>query len=1086
MISRIIYGTSKRHNTEKCIKEINAFLRNYTGENLILMVPEQFSSYYEHHLVEKSVEKGSFRAEILTFKRLAYRVFASTLHSHGKYIDNAGKGMLMYEAVTQIRDRFQAFERAGKYPAFAGAALSAVKEFKRHGVTPENLSETAEKADSKLLAAKLKELAEIYGTYDENLKNGGYSDADDDLMKLAEELKKVSWMGKTAFWFNGFDGFTPAELKVIEVLMEKSKAVTSLLCCDSLDSKNQSDVFYPVTVTAGKIIKTAEYLGIITDEINNPVIKPELSGSPGELEHLISNYFRYPGSNYTSTADRITIYRADSIYEEVERCALEIMKNVSSGKMRYGDICVVSGLYEDYKGYIAAVFSKYDIPVFLDEKRSMTKHPVAAYLLSLLDIYIEKYSYEAVFSFLKSSYSNMPQEDVFKLENYVIQWDIKGVGMWTGSDWDLYIDNPGNEKELDRLNKSRKKVTDLLSALFEKFRYGITASDFIKLIYNFLTENEVYEKIKKDTDSAVFNGNLEYADELKQSWNILMDIFDQMKTISGDKKQTVEKYRQMLEISLMQKKIGVIPPRTDVVFAGTIEKAQGTNTKLLIIIGTNDPGFPGHTAREGLLTDRDRNAIKGIGLEIAADSRTQMLNSQINVYNLLNVPKEQLYASYSTKASDGSKLRRAGFIDRILDLYENLGEQTSADMTPEEYILTPMSGLSALNSGAGGSNGLERWLRENGYLSDDHINGTLSEISFRDIAKELYGEVIESSVTALEAYAECPYKYFAGHSLYAQPRRTSGISPPDIGSILHDLLKHLVSTMLSDKDADYGMCLLEARKAFGDMRLKKVFGRDKRREYLGERLVKRAVDSYYILKKQIESGSFVPVELEAAFGRNKRIGAPCFAAGESHIYLRGRIDRIDTANINDKEYFRIIDYKSSDRKLKLFKINEGLDLQLASYLMAYGRHSGNVPAGMYYFTADRKPVKADYGIDTETIEGKLLKAGMMEGYTFDEPDVLRAMDGNIDKDSLTIPIKKILSPEQLNGMMDRVSELIVENTKSIYEGEYEANPIIIRKQSACVYCEYKSICGFDGRLPDYNYRYVSETKDEEVSWGKNE
>ena len=107
----INYGTSKRRNTEVCINEINEVLSNAGRHKVILLVPEQFSSYYEQLMVEKSIEKGSFFAEVLTFKRLSYRVFTRNLSISDKYIDNAGKSMLMYKVISSISDKFEAFKR---------------------------------------------------------------------------------------------------------------------------------------------------------------------------------------------------------------------------------------------------------------------------------------------------------------------------------------------------------------------------------------------------------------------------------------------------------------------------------------------------------------------------------------------------------------------------------------------------------------------------------------------------------------------------------------------------------------------------------------------------------------------------------------------------------------------------------------------------------------------------------------------------------------------------------------------------------------------------------------------------------------
>ncbi|MBN2558500.1 MAG: PD-(D/E)XK nuclease family protein, partial [Clostridia bacterium] len=606
--------------------------------------------------------------------------------------------------------------------------------------------------------------------------------------------------------------------------------------------------------------------------------------------------------------------------------------------------------------------------------------------------------------------------------------------------------------------------------------------------------NNVFERIKQDSLDAASEGRLDYSDELRQSWNILMDIFDQINTISGHKKQTIEKYRAFIEIALLQKRIGLIPPGNDTVFAGKVSNAFGNNIKMLMVIGANDPGFPESVINEGLLTDRDRLEIKNSGLEIADDTKTAAINSQIDIYNLLALPSESIYASYSTSASDGSARRKSGFIDRVADLFADLYEQTDEDISPEEYILTPISGLTALNQDINKGTDLERWYGENGFTNNNALlEETIPELEFSEITRKLFGELIETSPTGIESYVECPFKFFAKNALRAEPRAAYGVSPPDVGSMLHDLLKHLASEFKDKEEFNYEECMESAAKAYSGLRLRKVFSRDGRREYLGERIVKRAVDSYFILRNQIITGIFRPVQFEAAFGRNRQIQAPYFIAGDSRIYLKGRIDRVDAAIVNDKEYFRIIDYKSSGRVMKLYRINEGLDIQLAAYLMAYGNHSGTIPAGMYYFTAEKPIVKVAYGTGLDEIYMNILNEAKLEGYTLGETDIIKAMDSDFDVQSKNIPVRiksdgslssKVMSSRQIETMIERVGEIIVENAKKIFAGHYKAEPVNIKSYRACNFCEFKSICGFDDRKPACRLRHIREIRDEDVVWGK--
>lgn len=1094
MKSRIIYGKSRRSNTARCLEEINLFLKKGNGENLVILVPEQYSSFYEHLLVENSMEQGSFQAEVLTFKRLAYRLFGKIPGKREKYIDNAGKCMVMYNVIDEVGESLQAFSKPAAYPAFATEAVKTIKEFKRYGIDPEQLKEFDSGSTSDLLAAKLNELSLLFEKYEEKIHSGGYSDADDDLIVLAEAIRKSEEAVNARYWVDGFDGFTPAEHMVLEALIEKSLSVTTILCSDSLSQNSASDIFSPVVKTAKNLIKTGEMLGIGTLEHNVQGEDPYTSGIPGELEYLARKYFDYEAPSSDISCEAIRIFEAETIYEEVEKCAVEIATKVRNGEMKYGDISVISGLYDEYKEYIDVIFSKYGIPVFLDEKRDMAKHPVISFILSLLDVYIEKFSYDSTFTFLKSPYCKIGPSEVFELENYVLEWEIKGMGMWTEGDWEFHKNRDASDR-LKKINEIRKKVNEMTQTLFSKFKYGLTAGEFVKELFNYLTENDIYRKIIEDAEKAREDKRLDYADELTQSWNILMDVFDQLNTVSGEKRQTVEKFRTYLEIAISQKKIGIIPPRTDMVFAGGVDKAAGNNISMLMILGANDPGFPVSPISEGLLTDRDRKDAQTAGIELAEDTRTRTLNGRMDVYNILNLPQKNLYASYSRSSSDGSARRRSGFIDRILSLFDNLDEPDGDKIEPEDLILTPLTGMEEYYRKANRNTALHKWYMENGLpVLSIEKKDSAEDIMFSAIARGLYGEMIESSPTAIETYAECPYKYFATYSLRASERPIYEISPPDVGSILHEILKSLVSEHGGEKDPDYARCHETAKRTFAGMELSKVFSRTKRKTHLGERVVKRAVDSFMILKKQIDVGQFKPIEFEASFGINKPIKALDFDAGEAKIYLNGRIDRVDGAIVKDEEYFRIIDYKSSSRKLKLFKVKEGLDIQLPAYMMAYGNHSGTKPAGMYYFAAEDRHVKADYGITEEEIDEMAVKNGRMDGYTLKDREVIEAMDSGFTKKSVIIPAtadkdgelkKYVISEEDMEGIFNTVADLVVNKTKAIYEGKYQVYPVYMKSYNACTYCPYRGICGFNEEMPHCKYNYIDEKDDKDIEWGGN-
>ena len=177
-------------------------------------------------------------------------------------------------------------------------------------------------------------------------------------------------------------------------------------------------------------------------------------------------------------------------------------------------------------------------------------------------------------------------------------------------------------------------------------------------------------------------------------------------------------------------------------------------------------------------------------MELAPDTKTQVLNSQISTYNLLSIPSTNLYLSYAESGSDGSTRRKSGFFDRMEDLFENVIEEDKETINPDDYIVNPLVGMDAISCRIDLSGNLERWYKENKIpIITNLTSDSIPNIDFKTILRDLLGEEIESSPTEIERYVSCPYKFFAESALMAHPRKVYEISSPDVGSILHNLLK---------------------------------------------------------------------------------------------------------------------------------------------------------------------------------------------------------------------------------------------------------------------------------------------------------
>ena len=271
-----------------------------------------------------------------------------------------------------------------------------------------------------------------------------------------------------------------------------------------------------------------------------------------------------------------------------------------------------------------------------------------------------------------------------------------------------------------------------------------------------------------------------------------------------------------------------------------------------------------------------------------------------------------------------------------------------------------------------------------------------------------------------------------------------------------------------------------------------------------KRMVKRSV---WALQCQLRQGEFYPALTEWAFGPEDQIDSLNFLLEQGEILsLRGRVDRIDLCEGEDDQLFvKVIDYKSGTTKLDLVKLYYGLQLQLALYLNAameleQKRFPGKkaVPAGIFYYNIKDPILNQEDIKDPEHPEPDVLKKMKMDGIAGAEPEILEKLDRDLaaktSVESMVVPVKytakggfssnsKVAYQEQFHNMMCYVNEKAKGIGQEILNGNTEVNPFEKQKENACEYCPYRSVCGFDEKIPGYTYRRLHSYSEDEI-WKK--
>lgn len=558
---RFIYGTAGTGKSEFCFNEIKNNIKN--KEKIYIITPEQFSYSAEKKLLEEINTNASVNAEVISFNRIANRVFTEVGGANEVLISKSSKAMLIYSILEKEKKNLKFLNSSDDN---IDIILKEITEFKKHNITTLNIEEENKKIENLELNQKLNEINLIYKTYEENIKNK-FIDEEDILTKLAEKIPESKMFDNSIVYIDEFAGFTKQEYNIVEKILEKTKQVNITICADNLEenTNKESDIFYFNKQFAKLLTDCGQNVDKKQEE--SILLKNKYRFKNIELKHLEENIYNNSYNIFKNEPKNIKLFLASSPYTEIEKIAQEINKLVREEKYKYNEIAIITKNIENINNIAKAIFSKYNIPIFIDEKSEITENILIKYILSILEIYTTNWSTEAVFNYIKSDFLEINKNDIYKLEKYCQK---KGINRnkWYKNNW----------KENENL---RKIIVEPLLKLKQEIDKEKSAKNISENIYKYLIKNNIEEKINKKINKIK---NEEIKKEYKASLNILTDVLDEIVTFFKDEKITIQKYKEILKIGLKNKEFGKIPQNIDQIILGDIDRTRSHKVKAVFIL----------------------------------------------------------------------------------------------------------------------------------------------------------------------------------------------------------------------------------------------------------------------------------------------------------------------------------------------------------------------------------------------------------------------------------------------------------------------------------------------------------------------
>lgn len=1106
MSLRIIYGRAGTGKSEFCFNEISKLINK--EKKIYIITPEQFSFTAEKKLMNKLESGATLNAEVITFSRMAYRVINEVGGVESQGLTKSGKAMLIYSILTAQKKNLKFLSKSDEN---IDICLNAISEFKKHNITVTNIKEEMKNIENTYLKTKLNDINIIYESF-ENQLVGKYIDDTDLLTILSKTIDETDMFKESLIYIDEFAGFTSQEYEIIKKLLTLAKKVTITVCTNdlNLNSNPDTDIFYSNKTTISKIIELVEN----QKDIEKVELKETKRFKNKELQHLEQNLYENTYIKYNEEPKNISLFLAQNQYSEIEKVARSIIKKVRDENYRYKDIAVITKNIDTYSSQIRAIFNQFEIPVFIDEKRELSQNPIIQYVLSLLEVINKNWSHESVFNYIKTGFLNIEQEDIFKLENYCIRWGIKH-NKWL-KDFKFGITDNGDNKEIERLNEIREQIIQPLLKLKADINKEKTAENISKCLYKFITDQEIELKLQKKIEELEENDLVDIANEYRESYQIFINLLDEITILFKDDSITFDKYVNLLKIGLKNSGLGKIPEVADQVIVGDVDRSRSHKVKTIFIIGLNDGVFPSVNKDEGFLNDDDRNILKKDGIELAKGTIDKLYEENYNIYKAFGTAEDSLYLSFASSDQEGKSLRPSILIPKIKRIFPKLKE-TSDIINKKQEILTKTTTyeelINNINRIKSGENIDKIWYSVYKYYKNsDEWNKKLQEnlkgldytnlpekISQENIDK-LYGNTLTTSISKLERYRSCPFSYYLQYGLKLKEKEGLKVQSLDTGTFMHETIDQFFEKIKEENISIEAITEEQIKELVNgiineNLSLNKnyIFTSTAKYKLLVLRLKRIVAKALKYIIETITQSQFDILGTEVEFGKKKKY-KPIILNLENgkRVEIIGKIDRIDVGKNEDGKFLRIIDYKSSIKNIDLNEVYAGLQIQLLTYMDAVCKEEDAMAAGVLYFSLLDQMVKSDKQMSEEEIEEKIKANFRMKGLILADIKVVKMHDKTlntgasklvpayIDKSGKLSKKTNGVTKEQFEDLQKYIDKTIAEISNEILSGSIELKPYYKKGNTPCKYCSYKAICGFTAGFCNNEYNYIGAESKEEI------
>jgi ATP-dependent helicase/nuclease subunit B len=1106
MQARFLLGPAGSGKTFRCLAEVRAELqKNSDGEPLIFLAPKQATFQIERQLLADEKLSGFTRLQILSFDRLAQFVFEKLQIAPPKLLSGEGRVMVLRALLLKHENELKLFRGSARRTGFATELAKLLAELQQQQFSPAKLRALA--ANEKLrreLRAKLHDLALLAENYSGWLHERDLQDADCLLDFATAELKKSfstqnSKLKIQNLWLDGFAEMTPQELALLAAIIPFCDDATLAFCLETEPAKTES--WLSIWSAIGKTFHNCRQQIANVDgvKIQTEILRRDSSRSrfavDSDLAALEESWTLQTSQPATSNQQPATVSVTACANPEAEAvfAARAILQFVRAGN-RFRDCAVLVRNLENYHRPLARIFRRYEIPFFIDRRESVAHHPLAELTRSALRTVAFDWRNEDWFAALKAGFSPVAETEIDALENAAL------ASGWRGKKWREPLDDQIFDGLLTKIIPPYEKFfTQLAQTNFSPS--GAQLAEFIWELWANLKVEQRLELWSKEISEAAF-GKFN-ASTHSSVWEQMNSWLDNVARGFPHEQMGLRDWLPVLEAGLSNLTVGAIPPALDEVLVGAIDRARNPALKFALVLGVNESVFPAAPPTPAILTNADRDELENQKASLGANVLDQISRERYLGYIACTRAGEKLSLAFSRQSADGKTFNPSPLIAQVQKILpavqiEEFANELNCENAEHANELIPLllqkNRLPEIPA-------LQALGEKLSALREPNAKENLS----REMAEKLYAPVLKTSVSRLEEFAACPFKFFVKSGLRANERKVFELDARERGNFQHEVLKKFHEQLQSENKRWRDIEPLEARA-----RIKKIA--DAAMENFGQGILRDSAETLFAARTMTSSlqdfievivgwlrgqYEFDPAKVEFDFGSKEspETAWQIDLGDGKKLSLQGRIDRVDLCRNpeNNSALAVVIDYKSGGKKLEPLLVENGIQLQLLAYLGALRRWKNPrgffgaekiIPAGAFYVSLRGKfeggGSREEILADTEAKKNAYRQSGRFDAgwlKKFDRRDIVTGdqFKFKLNKGGdLSSKLSDGLPCKEFAGLLDQVEEQLRGIGEKILSGAAQVDPFRKGKETPCEFCDYRAACRLDEWT--HEFRELRNTK----------